>query len=91
MEGSHTDNKTRGIRKLSAGINCFREKLKNHQSCFIQAIRLSLDGIPLGHGIKFQALLIQFQGSIATRSELEGIVLWYILMCEYKSVHILQI
>lgn len=62
----------RQIRQLSAEIYSFRERLKSHLSCFIQGIRLTLDGISLGNGIKIQALLIQFQGSLAARLRAEG-------------------
>lgn len=65
--GTQLDNNAGQIRQLSTEIYRFREKLKSHLSCFIQGIRLTLDGISLGNGIKIQALLIQFQASLAAR------------------------
>ena len=65
MDRSSSDNKTRRIRQLSARACCFRENLEKHRGCFRQGVRLSWDEMPLGHGIKLQGQLIQFQASIA--------------------------
>ena len=67
MDQSSSDNKTRGIRQLSARACCFRENLEKHRGCLRQRVRLSWDEMPLGHGTKLQALLIQFQASIAAQ------------------------